>query len=62
MESVLVTPEEAAKALGIGRCTLYDLLRTHQIESCKIGKSRRIPVHAVHEFARRMVEQEGNAA
>jgi excisionase family DNA binding protein len=62
MNPVLLTPKEAADALRIGRCTLYDLIRTRQLASCKIGKSRRIPVEAVLDFARRMVEQEENTA
>ncbi len=62
MNRVLLSPEEVAEALHIGRCTVYDLIRTRQIESCKIGKLRRIPVEAVHDFARRMVELEANAS
>lgn len=58
MERLLLTAEEAAEALNIGRCTVYDLIRTGQIQSFKIGKLRRIPVDAVHEFARRMIEQD----
>lgn len=56
MERLLLTAEEVADALNIGRCTVYDLIRTGQIQSFKIGKLRRIPVEAVHEFARRMIE------
>ncbi|OJY45017.1 helix-turn-helix domain-containing protein [Pseudonocardia sp. 73-21] len=62
MERVLVTPEEAADALRIGRCTVYDLIRTGQLQSFKIGKLRRIPVESVHDFARRMIEDAGDAA
>jgi hypothetical protein len=38
------------------------LVRTSQLASLKIGKLRRIPVDVVHDFARRMIEQERNAA
>ena len=62
MERVLLTPEEVAEALHVGRCTVYDLLRTNQIQSFKIGKLRRIPVDAVHEFIKRMAEENGDAA
>jgi excisionase family DNA binding protein len=57
MERLLLTAEEAAEALNIGRCTVYDLIRTGRIRSFKIGKLRRIPVDAVHEFARRMTDE-----
>ena len=62
MERVLLTPEEVAEALHVGRCTVYDLLRTNQLQSFKIGKLRRIPVDAVHEFIKRMAEENGDAA
>lgn len=62
MEPVLLTPEEAAEALKVGRCTVYDLIRTGQLASGKIGKLRRIPVEAVREFAKRMLDESGDAA
>ena len=62
MDRVLLTPEEVAEALHVGRCTVYDLLRTHQLQSFKIGKLRRIPVDAVHEFIKRMADENGDAA
>jgi excisionase family DNA binding protein len=58
MERVLLTAEEVADALAIGRCTVYDLIRTGQLQSFKIGKLRRVPVDAVRDYARRMVEAE----
>ncbi len=57
MERVLLTAEEVAEALHIGRCTVYDLIRSGQLESIKIGRLRRIPVESVHAFARRMCEE-----
>ena len=62
MDRVLLTPEEVAEALHVGRCTVYDLLRTHQLRSFKIGKLRRVPVDAVHNYVRRMAEENGDAA
>jgi excisionase family DNA binding protein len=56
MERVLLTAEEVADALHIGRCTVYDLIRTGQLQSFKIGKLRRIPVDAVHDYTRRMLD------
>ena len=57
MERLLLTAEEAAEVLNIGRAKVYDLLRTGELESVKIGRLRRIPVEKVHEFARRLAEQ-----
>jgi excisionase family DNA binding protein len=62
MERVLLTAEEVADALHIGRCTVYDLIRTGQLRSFKIGKLRRIPVDAVHDYTRRMLDEEDDIA
>jgi excisionase family DNA binding protein len=57
MERLLLTAEQAAEMLNIGRCKVYDLLRTGELESVKIGRLRRIPVDNVHRFATRLVEE-----
>jgi excisionase family DNA binding protein len=62
MNRVLLTPEEVAEALHVGRCTVYDLIRTKQLQSFKIGKLRRIPVDAVYEFIKRLADENGDAA
>jgi excisionase family DNA binding protein len=45
----LVRVEEAARLLGIGRTTVYDLLRSGRLRSIKIGRRRLVPVEAVAE-------------
>jgi excisionase family DNA binding protein len=50
MEKVLLTPEEAAQALSIGRSKVYELLRAGALASVRIGASRRIPVDAVRAY------------
>jgi excisionase family DNA binding protein len=50
MEKVLLTVEEAAEALNISRSKLYELLQSQELGSVKIGKVRRIPTDAVHEY------------
>jgi excisionase family DNA binding protein len=57
MEQLLLTAEQAAEMLNIGRCKVYDLLRTGELESVKIGRLRRIPVDNVHRFAARLGEE-----
>ncbi|MEK6206944.1 MAG: helix-turn-helix domain-containing protein [Chloroflexota bacterium] len=47
---LLLKPEEAADALGIGRTRVYQLMREGELRSLKIGKSRRIPVAALEAF------------
>lgn len=47
---LLLTPEQAAESLGLGRSTVYELMRTRQILSVKIGRSRRIPFSCLLAF------------
>lgn len=54
-ERVLLTAEEAAEQLGIGRTLMYKLIRTNKIESIRIGRLRRVPTAAVKDYARRLV-------
>lgn len=57
---VLLTPEEAAEALGIGRWKLYDLLREGRLRSVRIGSCRRISATALAEFVAALeLEQTG---
>jgi excisionase family DNA binding protein len=50
MDKMLVTPEEAAQTLSIGRSKLYELLRAGALGSVRIGGSRRIPVAALQAY------------
>ena len=47
---LLLRPEEVARALGVGRTTVFELIRAGELRSVKIGKSRRIPTEAVREY------------
>ena len=47
---LLLTPEEAAQVLGIGRTKVYELLLSNTLESVKIGASRRIPTDSLAAF------------
>lgn len=47
---VLLTPEQAAQALGIGRTGVYALLRDGQLPSVRLGRSRRVPVSCLITF------------
>lgn len=49
-EPILLTPTEAATALGIGRSKLYELLREGRLRSIRIGTCRRVPSAALDEF------------
>lgn len=57
MDHVLLTAEEAAEALHVGRSKVYDLIRNGDLVSVKIGKLRRVPAEALREFAQRLVDE-----
>ncbi|WP_131769806.1 helix-turn-helix domain-containing protein [Candidatus Protofrankia californiensis] len=42
MTRLLLTTGEVADLLGVSRTTVYDLIRTRQLDSVRIGRSRRI--------------------
>jgi excisionase family DNA binding protein len=54
-ERVLLTVEEVAERLGIGRTTTFRLVKTGEIESVRIGRLRRIHIDAVNAYAARLV-------
>jgi excisionase family DNA binding protein len=47
---LLLTPAEAAKALGISRTSLYQLLMRKEIPSIRVGGSRRVPIAALQRY------------
>ncbi|MGW6687839.1 excisionase family DNA-binding protein [Streptomyces sp. NPDC054961] len=53
---VLLTVEEAARRLSIGRTTRSHLIGSGQLESVPIGRLRRVPAEAVHDFLARLRE------
>ena len=50
VEKVALTPEEAAEGLSISRSQMYILLAHDEIASITIGRLRRVPISALHEF------------
>ncbi len=56
---LLVSVEEAAQMLSIGRSLVYKLVLSKQVLSVKIGRTRRIPVFALEAFIAQQVGQMG---
>ena len=42
-QRLLLRPEEVAAILGLGRSTIYELLRTGELSAVHIGRATRIP-------------------
>jgi excisionase family DNA binding protein len=56
-QRLLLTPEEAARRLAVGRTTVYELLSSGALRSVQIGRCRRVPVSALSAFVERLVDQ-----
>lgn len=47
---LLLTVEEAADRLGIGRSLMYELIGSHEIASIRVGRLRRVPLEALTDY------------
>ena len=50
----LLTIREAARVLGVGRTTVYELIASDELEVVHIGRSARIPTAAIDNFIDRL--------
>ncbi|OLF17402.1 helix-turn-helix domain-containing protein [Actinophytocola xanthii] len=57
-ERVLLTVEEAAERLQIGRTVAWRLVSTGELQSVQIGRLRRVPAAAVAEYAAQLIAQQ----
>jgi excisionase family DNA binding protein len=62
MDKLLYRPKEAAQMLGIGRATLYDLMRSGRIRSVKDGSMRFITLDALRDYVRQLEDQADKVA
>lgn len=51
---IVLTVEEAAERLGIGRTLMYALVTASEVESVRIGRLRRIPTDALDSYVLRL--------
>ncbi|WP_236592345.1 excisionase family DNA-binding protein [Streptomyces sp. NHF165] len=50
----LLSVEEAARRLGIGRTVCYRLISAGELESVTVGRLRRVPADAIPEYVSRL--------
>jgi excisionase family DNA binding protein len=53
-EPLLLSPEEAASALGVSRSRIFDLIREGELQSVKLGRTRRVPRAALNDLVDRL--------
>ncbi|MCM2420204.1 excisionase family DNA-binding protein [Streptomyces sp. RKAG293] len=59
---VLLTVEEAARRLRIGRTTCFKLVQVGEIESVTVGRLRRVPIEALPAFVSALRRRAAEAA
>ena len=50
----MLTVEQAAEVLGLGRTTMFALIKSGEIESVRIGFLRRVPADAIDAYLARL--------
>jgi excisionase family DNA binding protein len=58
---LVLTIEQAARRLGIGRTLMYSLVMSGEVESVTIGRLRRIPVECLTEYVAKLRDSEPSA-
>ena len=54
-EKLLVTVENAAAMLSLGRTLTWTLVRKNELRSIRVGKTRRVLVSSLHEYIERQL-------
>lgn len=54
----LMTVDDAARQLGMGRTTVHDLMKKGTLRSVKIGRARRIPSTEVEALISRLTAEQ----
>lgn len=52
--AVLYNVAEAAEALRLSKCAIYELIRSGQLRTVKVGRRRLVPVEALSEWVARL--------
>lgn len=50
--------EEGAQHIRVSRSKMFELLKSGEIRSVKIGRSRRIPAAALDEYVARLLDEQ----
>jgi excisionase family DNA binding protein len=56
-DRVNLTIEEAAHRIGVGRTTMYALVKDGQVRTVRIGRLRRVPVWCLDEYLSGLLDQ-----
>ena len=56
-EPVLLTIQEAASRLNLGRTSIYELINAGELPTWRHGRAVRIPAKAIEELVERQLER-----
>ena len=59
--AILLSPEQCAEMLGIGRTFVYELIATGRLESLKLNRRRLVPRAALDAFIARELADQADA-
>lgn len=59
---LVLTIEECADRMGIGKSLMYALVSSGAVESVRIGRLRRVPTEALSEFVAHLRANQNGAA
>ncbi|CAL99593.1 helix-turn-helix domain-containing protein [Saccharopolyspora erythraea] len=51
---LLLTVEQAARRLSVGRTTMFKLIKSGDVDSVRIGHARRVPAEALTAYINRL--------
>lgn len=55
---ILLTVNEAASRLGLGKTKVYELMMRGELASVRIGAARRIPTRSLEEYVERLLAEQ----
>jgi len=58
--TLLLRPDEAARELGIGRGKAYELIRSGELPSIRIGRSVRVPMTKLQDWINERAADKSN--
>lgn len=61
-EPLLLSVEQAAEKLGIGRTLMYDLIGRRQVRTVRIGRCRRVAALDLEDFVQKLRDEVRPAA
>ena len=62
MARILYPVSEVAQQLGVGLTTAKALVKSGELRSVKIGRARRVPVEALHEYVQKLESEQSSGA